>query len=106
MIGPATAPPSGEPALSKPIAVAACFLGNQGPKIVLAVAVGAWSIFCGMTALATGFWSLLILRVHDFRAKPVSGETADKVKQRVTEEEAAKDHAELLSIWRPVSGRC
>ena len=44
------------------------FLGGlatdrYGPKIVLAVAVGAWSIFCGMTALATGFWSLLILRV-------------------------------------------
>ncbi|CAH0325482.1 hypothetical protein SRABI106_04526 [Rahnella aquatilis] len=33
-IGPATAPPRGEPALSKPIAVAACFFGNQ-PLIIL-----------------------------------------------------------------------
>ncbi len=34
-----------------------------GPKIVLGIAVGMWSLFCDMTALATGFWSMLILRV-------------------------------------------
>ncbi|MEM6160874.1 MFS transporter [Erwinia sp. P6884] len=34
-----------------------------GPTIVLGVAVGLWSLFCGFTALATGFWSMLILRV-------------------------------------------
>ncbi|MFS2224555.1 MFS transporter [Pantoea sp. B65] len=34
-----------------------------GPTLVLGVAVGLWSLFCGMTAIATGFWSMLILRV-------------------------------------------
>lgn len=34
-----------------------------GPTITLGVAVGMWSLFCGFTALATGFWSMLILRV-------------------------------------------
>ena len=34
-----------------------------GPTIVLGTAVGMWSLFCGMTALATGFWSMMILRV-------------------------------------------
>ena len=34
-----------------------------GPTLVLGVAVGMWSLFCGFTALATGFWSMLILRI-------------------------------------------
>ncbi|OON39674.1 MFS transporter [Izhakiella australiensis] len=34
-----------------------------GPTVVLGVAVGLWSLFCGLTAVATGFWSMLILRV-------------------------------------------
>ncbi|MEI2263815.1 MFS transporter [Erwinia sp. CGal63] len=34
-----------------------------GPTLVLGIAVGMWSLFCGFTALATGFWSMLILRV-------------------------------------------
>lgn len=34
-----------------------------GPTIVMGVAVGLWSLFCGLTAVATGFWSMLILRV-------------------------------------------
>ena len=34
-----------------------------GPKLVLGVAVGLWSVFCGLTSIATGFMSLLVLRV-------------------------------------------
>ncbi|SFN32362.1 D-galactonate transporter [Izhakiella capsodis] len=34
-----------------------------GPTLVLGAAVGLWSLFCGLTAIATGFWSMLILRV-------------------------------------------
>lgn len=36
---------------------------KYGPTLVLGIAVGLWSLFCGFTALATGFWSMLILRV-------------------------------------------
>lgn len=44
------------------------FLGGlatdkYGPTLVMGVAVGMWSLFCGLTAVATGFWSMLILRV-------------------------------------------
>ncbi len=34
-----------------------------GPTLVMGIAVGLWSVFCGMTAFANGFYSLLILRV-------------------------------------------
>ncbi|MGE9549632.1 MFS transporter [Erwinia amylovora] len=34
-----------------------------GPTLVMGMAVGMWSLFCGLTAVATGFWSMLILRV-------------------------------------------
>ena len=45
-----------------------CFVGGWssdriGPRRVLLVAVLGWSIFCGMTALAVGFASLLVIRV-------------------------------------------
>lgn len=36
---------------------------KYGPTLVLGIAVGLWSLFCGLTAVATGFWSMLILRV-------------------------------------------
>ncbi|QWA13021.1 MFS transporter [Sodalis ligni] len=44
------------------------FLGSLatdrfGPKLVMGLAVTLWSIFCGLTAFATGFWSMMILRV-------------------------------------------
>lgn len=34
-----------------------------GPKRVYVIAVGLWSIFCGMTAITIGFVSLLIVRL-------------------------------------------
>src|SRR5690349_2490527 len=45
-----------------------CFVGGWaadrwGPKRVFAVAMLWWSLFCGATAFATGFISILILRV-------------------------------------------
>jgi len=36
---------------------------KYGPTLVMGLAVGMWSLFCGLTAVATGFWSMLILRV-------------------------------------------
>ena len=34
-----------------------------GSLWVLGAAVALWSVFCGLTAIATGFWSMLILRI-------------------------------------------
>lgn len=34
-----------------------------GATLVLGLAVGMWSLFCGLTAFATGFYSMLMLRV-------------------------------------------
>ena len=48
--------------------VAFSFIGGQaadryGAKPVMSVSMIAWSIFCGLTALATGFWSFILLRI-------------------------------------------
>lgn len=45
-----------------------CFIGGWGadkfgPRKVYAWAATVWSIFCGATALVTGFWQLLVVRV-------------------------------------------
>lgn len=45
-----------------------CFIGGWGadkfgPRKVYAWAAAVWSIFCGATALVTGFWQLLVVRV-------------------------------------------
>ncbi|WP_142501364.1 MFS transporter [Klebsiella sp. 2680] len=45
-----------------------CFIGGWGadtfgPRKVYAWAAMIWSIFCGATALVTGFWQLLVVRV-------------------------------------------
>lgn len=38
------------------------FADVHGPKRILTVAMSVWSTFCGMTAAASGFMSLLVLR--------------------------------------------
>jgi MFS family permease len=45
-----------------------CFIGGAsadwlGPKKVYGIAMGIWSLFCGMTVFATGFTQLLVYRV-------------------------------------------
>jgi MFS family permease len=45
-----------------------CFIGGAssdwlGPKKVYGLAMGLWSLFCGMTIVATGFASLMVYRV-------------------------------------------
>ncbi len=45
-----------------------CFIGGYcgdlfGPKRVLSVSMGVWSLFCGLTAAVTGFWSMLVVRL-------------------------------------------
>ncbi|WP_163451112.1 MFS transporter, partial [Escherichia coli] len=34
-----------------------------GATLVMGLAVGLWSLFCGLTAVVTGFYSMLVLRV-------------------------------------------
>src|SRR3712207_3191263 len=45
-----------------------CFVGGWasdriGPKNVFTLAMSVWSVFCGLTAAATGIVSLLLIRV-------------------------------------------
>ena len=45
-----------------------CFIGGWGadkfgPRKVYAWAATIWSVFCGATALVTGFWQLVVVRV-------------------------------------------
>lgn len=45
-----------------------CFVGGYasdkiGPKNVFSIAMTVWSVFCGLTAVATGLVSLLVIRV-------------------------------------------
>ncbi|MGY3095282.1 MFS transporter [Pantoea agglomerans] len=85
------------------------FLGGlatdrYGPKIVLAVAVGAWSIFCGMTALATGFWSLLILRVLFGMAEGPISSSANKAINGWFPKKQAATAMGLLSAGSPLGG--
>lgn len=45
-----------------------CFIGGMcadrfGPRKTMAGAIGLWSIFCGLTAAVTGFFSMVVVRV-------------------------------------------
>ncbi len=75
-----------------------------GPKIVLGVAVGAWSIFCGMTALATGFWSMLILRVLFGMAEGPICASANKAINGWFPKKQAATAMGLLSAGSPLGG--
>lgn len=77
---------------------------KYGPKMVLAVAVGAWSIFCGMTALATGFWSLLILRVLFGMAEGPICASANKAINGWFPKKQAATAMGLLSAGSPLGG--
>ena len=61
-----------------------CFIGGHlsdrfGPRRVMTTAMMGWSIFCGLTAAAGGFVSLLILRlIFGFTEGPI-GSTSNKM---------------------------
>ncbi len=62
---------------------ALCFVGGwaadtYGPKRVFAWAAGTWSIFCGLTALITGYLQLLIFRVMFGMGEGPMGTTTNK----------------------------
>ncbi|MCT4711770.1 MFS transporter [Enterobacteriaceae bacterium H11S18] len=75
-----------------------------GPMIVLGSAVGLWSIFCGMTALATGFWSMLILRVLFGMAEGPICSSANKMINGWFPRKQAATAVGFLSAGSPLGG--
>ena len=71
-----------------------CFVGGWaadrwGPKLVFGVAMVWWSLFCGATALVTGFVSLLIVRVlFGFGEGPMGSTTNKTISNWFLREEA------------------
>lgn len=62
---------------------ALCFIGGwaadkYGPKKVFAWAAGTWSLFCGLTAVITGYFQLLIFRVLFGMGEGPMGTTTNK----------------------------
>lgn len=75
-----------------------------GPMVVLGSAVGLWSIFCGMTALATGFWSMLILRVLFGMAEGPICSSANKMINGWFPRKQAATAVGFLSAGSPLGG--
>ncbi|CAI0813770.1 MFS transporter [Serratia marcescens] len=75
-----------------------------GPTLVLGVAVGLWSIFCGMTAIATGFYSMLILRVLFGMAEGPICASANKMINGWFPKKQAATAVGLLSAGSPLGG--
>jgi D-galactonate transporter len=77
---------------------------KYGPMIVLGCAVGMWSIFCGMTALATGFWSMLVLRIMFGMAEGPICASANKMINGWFPRKQAATAVGLLSAGSPLGG--
>lgn len=75
-----------------------------GPLLVLGVAVGLWSIFCGFTALASGFYSMLILRVLFGMAEGPICSSANKMINGWFPRKQAATAMGLLSAGSPLGG--
>ncbi|KAB8307323.1 MFS transporter [Erwinia endophytica] len=75
-----------------------------GPTLVLGVAVGLWSLFCGFTALATGFWSMLILRVMFGMAEGPICSSANKAINGWFPKKQAATAMGFLSAGSPLGG--
>ncbi len=75
-----------------------------GPKLVYVLAVGLWSIFCGMTAVAVGFVSLLIVRLLFGMAEGPLCAAANKMVNNWLPREAAATAMGLLSAGSPLGG--
>ncbi|WP_264273506.1 MFS transporter [Duffyella gerundensis] len=75
-----------------------------GPTLVLGLAVGLWSLFCGLTAVATGFWSMLILRVLFGMAEGPICASANKAINGWFPKKQAATAMGLLSAGSPLGG--
>lgn len=75
-----------------------------GPKLVYVLAVGLWSIFCGMTAVAVGFISLMIVRLLFGMAEGPLCAAANKMVNNWLPRDAAATAMGLLSAGSPLGG--
>ncbi|WP_133650649.1 MFS transporter [Paraburkholderia flava] len=75
-----------------------------GPKLVYILAVGLWSIFCGLTAVAVGFASLLVLRVLFGMAEGPLCAGANKMVNNWMPHDIAASAMGLLSAGSPLGG--
>ncbi|PWW11765.1 MFS transporter [Mangrovibacter plantisponsor] len=75
-----------------------------GPTLVMGGAVIMWSLFCGLTALATGFYSLLILRVLFGMAEGPICASANKMINGWFPQKQAATAVGLLSAGSPLGG--
>ncbi|AOJ73119.1 MULTISPECIES: MFS transporter [Burkholderia] len=75
-----------------------------GPKLVYVLAVGLWSIFCGMTAITVGFVSLLIVRLLFGMAEGPLCSAANKMVNNWLPRESAATAMGLLSAGSPLGG--
>ena len=75
-----------------------------GPKLVYILAVTLWSIFCGLTAVAVGFASLLVLRVLFGMAEGPLCAGANKMVNNWMPHDIAATAMGLLSAGSPLGG--
>lgn len=75
-----------------------------GSLWVLGAAVALWSIFCGLTAIATGFWSMLILRVLFGMAEGPISAAANKMVNSWFPKRQVATAVGLLSAGSPLGG--
>lgn len=71
---------------------------------MLGVAVGMWSIFCGLTSIATGFMSLLVLRVLFGMAEGPICSSANKMINGWFPKKEAATAMGILSAGSPLGG--
>jgi ACS family hexuronate transporter-like MFS transporter len=86
-----------------------CFVGGWasdrwGPRLVFAVAMAWWSVFCGLTVIATGFVSLLILRVLFGFGEGPMGSTTNKTISNWFPREEAGTMVGLTNAGNPLGG--
>ncbi|MBV8591564.1 MAG: MFS transporter, partial [Acetobacteraceae bacterium] len=86
-----------------------CFVGGWasdrwGPKLVFAVAMVWWSLFCGATALITGFVSLLIVRVLFGIGEGPMGSTTNKTITNWFPREEAATMVGITNAGNPIGG--
>jgi ACS family hexuronate transporter-like MFS transporter len=75
-----------------------------GSLWVLGAAVALWSIFCGLTAIATGFWSMLILRILFGMAEGPISAAANKMVNSWFPRRQVATAVGLLSAGSPLGG--
>lgn len=75
-----------------------------GATLVMGLAVGLWSLFCGLTAFATGFYSMLILRVLFGMAEGPICSSANKMINGWFPRKQAATAVGFLSAGSPLGG--